>query len=785
MKLLPKIFGLLIIFSFYFFVPKKILAACSPPQDYSGCSISQTGPKIAGNINIDNYAQIRELYNQANPDLINQQIPVTIIYTVEDLKPAYFNDAIGNLQAMQKNGLIPVIRLAGSMGETWNPITTEEAQTSAQTLNRLFSQLRFYDNGQAIKPVVYFGNEPNLPSEWGGTADANSFAQAFAGFIEAAGSSRTFQIFVPPVATHQGGVEYNFMQTILNQKLTNGQTIAASVDGVALTIYNDSPRSLATLYQELTNFYQTNGVKNNFIISEVGPLINGNLLQNENDQNAWVSRMSQVFAELKNNPQLFGEAEFISTSFFLDTDGDGFPNETLLVIIDKNGQVQIYHLKSLGGGRLGGTGSACKANINAPPKAITKGESFIVTINKCDSVAQKITGMLKTLKLDISDNKKIADDYKDPLMRLSPYNEIPKAEKTQKRLTSKGEITFEYCEKDQYQWPTTASSNITFEMPDWVWGWAAQSQITARYLNPATDPLKQLLVDNPSGGERYLAQGQAEAQVLGEQNQNTCPVDFYVSFENIRVENGALQYGVRISHTAPGWLGDIMVNPQLGTHYEKIGPGASIYLDTTYSGAEQFLPAYPANADPKTIQVDLDIRDQGDYQQSLGCSKTLNFNNGKSTPRPTPTPPKCVKYVPAGKTLNPFEVRCVAGSCLLTTGGSWIENWVTTASGVVEKILQFACGKQELVVTPIFKLPFLDEVNRYNNNTMGIFKTVSEDADQAFKPEDSLQDSTHQGIDGVEGGNQIEVDAPIFQQAENKAAWEWVTEGALQPYTGN
>ena len=439
-----------------------------------------------------------------------------------------------------------------------------------------------------------------------------------------------------------------------------------------------------------------------------------------------------------------------------------------------------------------GTGGACKTQTeDKNQSAVTKGESFIITINKCDSAAQKITGLLKTLKLDISDNKKIADDYKDPLMRLSPYNEIKNAQKTQKRLTSKGEITFEYCQKDQYEWPQVADSNITFEMPNWVWGWAAQAQITARYLNPATDPLDQLLVDNPSSSS-FLAQAPEETKVLGEQNQNTCPIQFFVSFENIRVENGQMYYAVRIDHNAPGQLGHIIINQQLNGGHDvstepdrAIYPGVGKYYDNGDPVVRQFLPTYPAGTDPRTIQVDLRVRAQADYQPKNGCQEFLNFNNGKSVPRPTPTPPKCVKYIPTGKSLNPFKVGCIAGSCLLTTGGDWTEKLVDLGNGLVEKIRQFACGKRELVVTPIFKLPFLDEVDRYNTNTMSIFKTVSKDAESAFEFKNSLQNSTHQDVDGVENGNQIDVDATIFGQARAKDAFDWVTKEALQPYTGN
>lgn len=321
-------------------------AACTPPTDYSSCQVSSIGPKIAANTDPANYSQIRQTYNTANPQVKNQQIPVTVIYTTEDLaNTSWLNK---NLEAMQESGLQPTIRIASSgFGvDGWAQITPEEARIDAQNLNHAFSRTSFSQT-----PIVYFGNEPNLPAEWGGKADSNSFAQSFASFILAAGESRNFQIYVPPVAGHQGGAELNFLAQILNYKMSNGQTIAQGADGAALTLYDRDPKALATLYQQLTQFYEQQGVSN-FGISELGPLINGRLLQNEEDMDQWKQSMSQVFKDFIANSDLFKDAEFITTSFFLDVDGDGNPDQTLLVIIDAKGNVTILDLAVMGGGSL-------------------------------------------------------------------------------------------------------------------------------------------------------------------------------------------------------------------------------------------------------------------------------------------------------------------------------------------------------------------------------------------------------------------------------------------------
>ena len=111
--------------------------SCNPPADYSGCQISKVGPKIAGNIDIRNYEEIRAQYDAAG--YAYMQIPVTIIYTSGpngDLSDANYSQTLGNIQAMRDNGLYPVIRI-------WDGPDQQESYDAGRILNQLFTDVSF------------------------------------------------------------------------------------------------------------------------------------------------------------------------------------------------------------------------------------------------------------------------------------------------------------------------------------------------------------------------------------------------------------------------------------------------------------------------------------------------------------------------------------------------------------------------------------------------------------------------------------------------------------------
>ncbi len=335
---------LTIFFVFVFFfgwqlIPSPVLAQT--------CGV--VGPKIAGNIDPSNYDQIRNQYDQYG--CAGYSIPVTIIYSTADLSPQNRESLLKNLQAMKENNLIPIIRVSSdyfSPSQGWTRISPQKAQVAGETLAWALSQIQFSE------PVnVYFGNEPDLSYEWGGSADAKSFANSLASFILGAGiSDRNFNILIPPMATHTGQVDFPFLDTILNTVVSGNLTIADLVDGAALTIYGENAQAVSKQYQKLIDFLVERGVPNNFIITELGPLYHGGLLQDKEDLKQWVKIMEGIIQEFMANHDLFPDVQFITTSFFLDLDGDGHPDITLLVIITADGKIIILELSTFGGGTI-------------------------------------------------------------------------------------------------------------------------------------------------------------------------------------------------------------------------------------------------------------------------------------------------------------------------------------------------------------------------------------------------------------------------------------------------
>ena len=327
------------------------------------------GPKIAGNIDPSNYAQIREQYDQYG--CAGYSIPVTIIYSTADLGLQNRQTLLQNLQAMKRYNLIPIIRVSSeyfSPSDGWIRITPQKAQIAGESLTWALSQIQFSE------PVnVYFGNEPDLAYEWGGSANAESFANSFAAFILGAGiSDRDFNILMPPMATHTGQVDFPFLDTVLNTMVTGNLTIADLVDGAALTIYGENAQAVSDQYQKLFDFMVKKGIPNNFIITELGPLYHGGLLQDREDVNRWVQTMESIIQEFMANHDLFPDVQFITTSFFLDLDGDGHPDITLLVIITADGKIIILELSTFGGGIIymygdGAFGGGCTPSEGGDP----------------------------------------------------------------------------------------------------------------------------------------------------------------------------------------------------------------------------------------------------------------------------------------------------------------------------------------------------------------------------------------------------------------------------------
>ncbi len=345
--IVPKRISLNYLVFFFFYLsfslafPTPAWATCNPPQDYSSCPIARDGPKIAANIAEPNLAKVREGFNDADPAMRRQQIPVTVIYTPGpngDLSEKNYEQTKGNLEIMKKNGLFPVIRI-------WDGPDDAESEVAGQVLNKLFNEVQF-----SQKPIVYGFNEPNLNEE-GFQGQSLVFAQRYASLIKGAESQGqlSFRLYMSPMAGHQDGAEYTFAKNILDYTLPDGRKIGNVVDGAALTIYDWTADEFQSDLNKWTNLFRDYGV-GQFMISELGPLKDGRLLQNDGDITEWTKKMSEIFRKLKTDPSFLGAASIINTSFFLDTDDDGFPDVTMLVIIDANGNVKVIQMPYIGGG---------------------------------------------------------------------------------------------------------------------------------------------------------------------------------------------------------------------------------------------------------------------------------------------------------------------------------------------------------------------------------------------------------------------------------------------------
>jgi len=746
---MKKLLIYLLFFFLWFLFPSRIFSACSPPTDYSSCPVAQIGPKIAANIDPKNYQQIREQYNQANPAVTNQQIPVTIIYTTSDLNPTNLSATVANLQAMQQYGLHPIIRISSSVIGTqgWDRITPQEAQNVAQTLNQALSLVHF-----SQKPIVFFGNEPNLPEEWGGQVDTSSFAQAFAAFIQSAGTNRQFKIFFPPVASHQEGAEYAFLQQILNYRLPSGATIGQSVDGATLTIYNNNSQTLSALYQQLTQFYQQNGI-GNFAISEIGPLINGRLLQNQGDISRWTSIMSQVFRDFINNPRLFSGAQFITTSFFLDTNGDGFPDRTLLVIIDKDGNVIIMELATLGGGILTSQKyGECEADQPFLGGPITKGNSFEIKITSCfssvNNPSERIQALLKTINLDFPNNQKIAVHlHQNTLKKLTPPSYTPVVQKK----SALGKITYEVCEKGTSNW-FNVENEVEFKTPEWM-----------NQMADTGEELAKMLLPSGSNGFSFknssLASFNPQEKILGETSSLLAQAQ----------EAGTIPHGCKYFYADN--YGDCSCL-QKGTCRGEHGCCPNHW----WWGICGWEDCQPENR-----------CSQGDLQRACPGE----FLGRPTGPTPPPTPKMCEDYSPQGESLTP-EVVCVSGNCILkdrvgnpanSLFNSLIQAGLSITQALQEVLSHFSfpiCSTKNYIVTPIIQTPYVFQADNYlRNAAFSIFKVPNNDTQESFELKHAIQNSTQGSEASPLTSYSSEVE--IFGQAGVKNSYEWVQKALLPP----
>lgn len=327
----------LLILIFLNFFCLTVLPLFKPAPLLALCDNGRTGPKIAHHYEF--FSAIRTGYDAANPGCPGTRLPVTILLSAD--LGASAEGWASVISAMSAQNLRPIIRITGAFtGDYWTKITNEQATHAANILTEAINLTGVTD------VIVYFGNEPDLPYEWANWPDATmSNTSVTQRLEEFAGVFRTFalasqgapyDVYIPPLALYQS-VDFSLEQSWLDNIIL--PEVQGLVDGAALTLYNANYSALNSDYANMRNFYNSRGISS-IIVSEVGPRVGGELLQEACQIEEWKRIMSDAFSH---GDSFLPGASVVNTSFFWDIDCDGHPDDTALVIIDQAGNTEIYY----------------------------------------------------------------------------------------------------------------------------------------------------------------------------------------------------------------------------------------------------------------------------------------------------------------------------------------------------------------------------------------------------------------------------------------------------------
>lgn len=318
-------------------------------------------------------------------------------------------------------------------------------------------------------------------------------------------------------------------------------------------------------------------------------------------------------------------------------------------------------------------------------------------------------------KIEFPQNEIIAQVLSATDKKLTPPGQALNLE----GKTAQGKIAYIVCEEGTntyfvFDEPSSPNRSQDLQAPAWL-----------ESTKNASGVLQKLLTKTKSQSSPPAQARASSPAVLGE---GTSPEEtqFFVSIENTRIgDDGRLHYGIRITHTAPGTIGDVLINPEIGIHYENIpaGPGGA-YIDTDYAGADQFLPTYPAGTNPDDIFVNIEVRDQPGY---MGPKNPLP-RKGVRPPEITPTPPPCtMKNLTNGNWDKETTEVCVEGNCHVEKGlhayEKVIKEIVNEVGDIVKKFFAWFIGMEEIfyIVTPITYTPYTMEIEQNTRETS--FKT--------------------------------------------------------------
>ncbi|MFH1896247.1 MAG: hypothetical protein ABH814_02095, partial [bacterium] len=650
-----------------------------------------------------------EQYNNAGWS--NYQIPTLILIPaqafVED--PSYVR---GIIQNMANQGLVPYIRVSGQLTEgengqwVWQPIDAETAYTAGQVLNSIFSEFTGQFDGEQR---VFVYNEPNLATEMGNLSfdeRVNLFAETTAAFIEGMESEgvRNIKLYFPPMALQSGSEQQFIQQALALLQEHFGQN---KFDGAALTLYGSDTQALQSLFNTVTNYFPG---QFDFFISEIGPLVNGQLMLNTSQAQDFANFLTQVFQLKLSDPNFLPGVSGITTSFFVDTDGDGDPDETWLVVIDKDGNVIVLKILSgenpyLGSGRAGTCPNLDYGHI------LSCGQTFVlklpsVFIEFVGDIAQLIYPEIDNMPSWLRGGGKY--ERENPITRLHP----PQGSDAEERafMENINESAW-HDERMGYRWCTeTGECGIARGNPELP----EISNNAFRYAEESASYLWGLMQSPTQGGSAYNKGVDYPVTLTQAENNEECGI----FVEDIASTANSVSFTVRTTGA---------VNQFKDLWYEVSGPKGK-------TNCSNVLPK-AGNTNPKVICDNLTYEDgsalsTGDIVSIVAtspqsweeCPNTMAteqvaLGQGKPGGGGGESGLNCAVY---GVTGAPQTQPCVAGSCLLPEGlASRVFQEIFNKFGeLVEKIpIGWLLETKEVTFMPLPQYPRTSLIGLFESGT--------------------------------------------------------------------
>lgn len=232
-------------------------------------------------------------------------------------------------QTAAKQRIQPIIRVAANNNNSdWQSISSDVAGMDASTLNSAIAA-----SGISVPVYAYFGNEPNLASEWGGAVDPVAFTNSFLAFSQGA---QNFIPILPPLSLN-GSDPQKFWSDVFGQifnRFGTGTTandrcqsttdwLDRNIKGYAFTLFSDSTGGITADLGAAVGYLQNAGGQSG--CSSGFPIDGKNLLVVEmgkpggNSTADIMSFLPQAYAALLNSQ--FGSGIKAVTSYVRDPDG--------------------------------------------------------------------------------------------------------------------------------------------------------------------------------------------------------------------------------------------------------------------------------------------------------------------------------------------------------------------------------------------------------------------------------------------------------------------------------